>query len=160
MLRNVLEDYLSSVREREFDYPLISLLHAMGFYDIHLTDGGSEFGKDFIAKRVEEGLAYQYTIQSKRGDINQPDFRDKIMGQLLEAIVLKPLSHAQLDTTLPQRSVLVTTGELKDNAFLALRELNNQLKAFNKEEVEFWGKNRLIEFSEKYGFTSIHETTA
>jgi hypothetical protein len=160
MLRNVLEDYLNSVKEREFDYPLMSLLNAMGFYDIHVTDGGSEFGKDFIAKRTEEGVKYQYTIQSKRGDINQPDFRNKIMGQLLEAIVLKRLSHAQLDTALPQRFVLVTTGELKDNAFLELRELNYQFKELNKEEVEFWGKNRLIEFSEEYGFTGIHQTTA
>src|ERR1044072_6738257 len=116
MLRNVLEDYLSSVREREFDYPLISLLHAMGFYDIHLTDGGSEFGKDFIAKRFENNTTYQYVIQAKKDDINQTDFRNKILGQLLEAIVLKKLSHSQLDAALPQKTVLVTTGELKDNA--------------------------------------------
>lgn len=161
MLRNVLEDYLKSVKEREFDYPLTSLLHAMGFYDIHLTDGGSEFGKDFIAKRIEDGVKYQYAIQSKRGDINQPDFRNKILGQLLEAIVLKKLSHPQLDTTLPQRVILVSTGELKDNAFIELREFNNQLEnEFKREKVEFWGKNRLIELSEQYGLTGIHQTTA
>lgn len=161
MLRNVLEDYLSSVKERDFDYPLTSLLHAMGFYDIHLTDGGSEFGKDFIAKRIEDGVKYQYAIQSKRGDINQPDFRNKILGQLLEAVVLKKLSHPQLDTALPQRVILVSTGELKDNAFIELRELNNQLEnEFKKEKVEFWGKNRLIELSEQYGLTGIHQTTA
>ncbi len=88
MLRNVLEDYLSSVKERDFYYPLSSLLHAMGFFDIVVTDGPGEFGKDFIAKRIEDGIKYQYKIQAKRGDINQEDFRT-IMGQLLEAIVLK-----------------------------------------------------------------------
>ncbi len=71
MLRNVLEDYLSSVKEREFYYPLTALLHAMGFYDIHITDGGSEIGKDFVAKKVEDGITYQYVIQAKKGDINQ-----------------------------------------------------------------------------------------
>jgi hypothetical protein len=161
MLRNVLEDYLNSVKERDFDYPLTALLQAMGFFDIHLTDGGSEFGKDFIAKRKEGENIYQYAIQSKRGDINQTVFRNKILGQLLEAIVLKKLSHSQLDTSLPQKCVLVTTGELVDNAFLELREFNNQLEnEYKKERVEFWGKNQLIEFSEKYGLSGVHRTTA
>lgn len=160
MLRNVLEDYLSSVKERDFDYPLTSLLFAMGFYDIHLTDGGSEFGKDFVAKRIEEGISYQYSIQSKRGDINQTRFRDKVLGQLLEATVFKKLSHPQLDPTLPQRTILVTTGELIDNAFIELRALNDKLEEMKCERVEFWGKERLIEFSERYGLAGIHQITA
>jgi hypothetical protein len=160
MLRNVLEDYLSSVKERDFYYPLTALLHAMGFYDIHTTDGGSEVGKDFIAKRVEDGITYQYVIQAKKGDINQSDFR-KILQQLLEAIILKNLAHPQLDLTLPQRTILVTTGELKDNAILELREFNATLvDKYKTEKVEFWGKNTLIESSEKYGLTGIHRTTA
>jgi hypothetical protein len=160
MLRNVLEDYLSSVKEREFYYPLTALLHAMGFYDIHITDGGSEVGKDFIAKRVEDGIIYQYVIQAKKGDINQADFR-KILQQLLEAVILRNLAHAQLDLSLPQRTILVTTGELKDNAILELREFNATLvDKYKAEKVEFWGKNRLIEFSEKFGLTGVHRTTA
>ena len=97
MLRNVLEDYLSSVKERDFYYPFSALLHAMGFYDIHITDGGREFGKDFIAKRLEANVVYQYVIQAKRGDIKQHDFRNNIMGQLMEAVVIRGLSHPQLD---------------------------------------------------------------
>jgi len=160
MLRNVLEDYLSSVKEREFYYPLTALLHAMGFYDIHITDGGSEVGKDFIAKRVEEGVTYQYVIQAKKGDIHQSDFR-KILQQLLEAIILRNLAHPQLDLTLPQKTILVTTGELKDNAILELREFNSTLvNKYKAEKVEFWGKNTLIEYSEKYGLTGVHRTTA
>jgi hypothetical protein len=160
MLRNVLEDYLSSVKERDFYYPLTALLYAMGFYDIYITDGTSEFGKDFIAKRIEDGIKCQYKIQAKKGDINQEDFR-KIIGQLLEAIVLKKLSHPQLDTSLTQKTILVTTGDLTPNAFIALQEFNEVLvKEYQKENVEFWGKNTLIEFSEKYGLTGVHRTTA
>jgi hypothetical protein len=160
MLRNVLEDYLSSVKEREFYYPLTALLHAMGYYDIHITDGGSEIGKDFVAKRVEDGTTYQYVIQAKKGDINQAEYR-KIQQQLLEALILKNLAHPQLDLDLPQRTILVTTGELKDNAILEFREFNSTLvNKYKTEEVEFWGKNTLIEYSEKYGLTGVHRTTA
>ena len=144
----------------EFYYPLTALLHAMGYYDIHITDGGSEIGKDFVAKRVEDGTTYQYVIQAKKGDINQAEYR-KIQQQLLEALILKNLAHPQLDLKLDQRTILVTTGELKDNAIIEFREFNSTLvNKYKTEEVEFWGKNTLIEYSEKYGLTGVHRTTA
>src|SRR5947209_6497547 len=103
MLRNVLEDYLSSINERDFDYPLTSLLQAMGFYDIHFTHGVVEFGKDFIAKRIEAGVEYQYAIQSKKVDVKQSLWRNEIRGQLEEAI-LSDLSHPQFNTSLPRKA--------------------------------------------------------
>jgi hypothetical protein len=123
----------------------------MGFFDIHITDGTGEFGKDFIAKRIEDGIKCQYKIQAKKGDINQERFRNEILGQLMEAVVLKKLSHPQLDTSLPQKTILVTTGELTPNAFIALQELNQVFEnEYQKEKVEFWGKSSLIELSEEY----------
>ncbi|MBX3293814.1 MAG: restriction endonuclease [Acidobacteria bacterium] len=161
MLRNVLEDYLNSVKEREFYYPFLSLLHAMGFYDIHITDGGREFGKDFIAKRSENSITYQYVIQAKRGDIRQVDFRNNIMGQLLEAVVTRNLSHPQLDRTLPQKTLLMTTGELVDNAFILMNNFNDELEQrYSRHRVEFWGKNNLIEFAQDYGLAGVHRATA
>src|ERR1043166_1569072 len=125
MLRNVLEDYLSSIREREFDYPLSALLQAMGFYDIHFTHGGVEFGKDFIAKKVDDGTEYQYAIQSKKGNINQGLWRDEIKGQLEEAIEID-LSHPQFNTSSPRKVILVTTGRLSGNARLATQEFKKK----------------------------------
>jgi hypothetical protein len=79
----------------------------------------------------------------------------------MEAVVLKKLSHPQLDTSLPQKTILVTTGELTPNAFIALQELNQVFEnEYQKEKVEFWGKSRLIELSEEHGLTGIHQTTA
>lgn len=160
MLRNVLEDYLSSIKERDFDFPLSSLLQGMGFHDIHFTHGGVEFGKDFIAKKIEDGVEYQYAIQSKKGDINQKLWRNEIRGQLEEAI-LSDLSHPQFDTNLPRKAILVTTGHLSGNARLATQEFKTKLKAENRvEEVLFWEKEQLAEYSEKYGFAGIYQTTA
>ena len=160
MLRNVLEDYLKSINERDFDYPLSSLLQAMDFYDIHFTHGRNEFGKDFIAKRLENGVVYQYSIQSKKGDINQSDFRNDILGQLLEASILG-IGHPQFDKSLPRQVVFVTTGRLVGNAPLAFQDMNSELKTvYQKNEVTFWGHERIIEFSEKYGLSGIHQNTA
>jgi hypothetical protein len=161
MLRNVLEDYLNSAVERDFDYPLMSLLQAMNFYDIHFTHGGVEFGKDFIAKRIEEnGIIFQYAIQSKRGDIKQNLWRNEIRGQLEEA-VLSDLSHPQFDTNLPRKAVLVTTGRLSGNARLAAQEFKRKLEDDNKiQELIFWEKEQLIQFSEEFGLSGIYQNTA
>ena len=121
MLREVLEDYLSSVVERDFDYPTSALLQAMGFREIHFTHGTVEFGKDFIAKRLDNGVDYQYVIQSKRADISQSLWRNQIRGQLEEAIVSK-LSHPQFDETLPRKAIPAMTGRLISNARLTSQE--------------------------------------
>ena len=160
MLRNVLEDYLSSIKdEREFDYPLGSLLQAMGFYDIHLTHGRTEFGKDFIAKKVDDGVVHQYSIQSKRGDIKQAEFRNEIMGQLMEASLLG-IVHPQFDRSLPRKVIFATTGRLRDNAGPAFQDMNLELTTtYQKNPVTFWGYERFIELSEEYGLSGIHPNT-
>lgn len=160
MLRNVLEDYLSSIKdEREFDYPLSSLLQAMGFYDIHLTHGKTEFGKDFIAKKVDDGVVHQYSIQSKRGDIKQAEFRNEIMGQLMEASLLG-IVHPQFDRSLPRKVIFATTGRLRDNAGPAFQDMNLELTTtYQKNPVTFWGYERFIELSEEFGLSGIHPNT-
>ncbi len=160
MLRNVLEDYLSSINERDFDYPLGSLLQAIGFYDIHLTHGKTEFGKDFIAKKIDDGAIHQYSIQSKKGDIKQAHFRNEIMGQLMEASLLG-IVHPQFDRTLPRQVIFATTGRLKDNAGPAFQDMNLELTTtYQKNPVTFWGHERFIELSEEFGLSGIHQNTA
>jgi hypothetical protein len=159
MLRNVLEDYLNSINERDFDYPLTSLLQAMGFYDIHFTHGNTEIGKDFIAKLNEQGVIYQYAIQSKKGNINQSEL-ERIQNQLLLAII-SGLSHPQFDRELPRRVILVTTGRLTGNADKILQDFNYVLKTeYKKEEIIFWGKDSLIPNLEEFGLTGIYQNTA
>jgi hypothetical protein len=159
MLRNALEDYLNSIIERDFDYPLTSLLQAKGFYDIHFTHGRNEIGKDFIAKKLENGVEYQYAIQSKRGNISQPEL-DKIQGQLLLASI-SGLSHPQFNKNLERRVILVTTGRLKGNAPIILQDFNSELvKTYQKNEIEFWGQERLIQDADEFGLSGIHQNTA
>ncbi len=159
MLRNALEDYLNSIIERDFDYPLTSLLQAKGFYDIHFTHGRNEIGKDFIAKKLENGIEYQYAIQSKRGNIGQPDL-DKIQGQLLLASI-SGLSHPQFNKSLERRVILVTTGRLIGNAPIILQDFNDVLEnEYQKNGIEFWGQERLIQDADEFGFSGIHQNTA
>src|SRR5258708_7474866 len=100
MLRNVLAAYVDSIKdERDFDVPFLTLLSAMGCHDIHYTHGSVEFGKDFIAKHGSGRHVVQCSFQLKAGDVDQRDWRDGIMGQMLEAATVG-LSHPSFDTRL------------------------------------------------------------
>jgi hypothetical protein len=160
MLRNVLGDYLDEVHERDFDLPLLAFLPTLGFYDIHYTHGQVEFGKDVIAKRVEAGTAIQYSFQSKAGDISQGDWRDGIMGQMLEA-VMTGLSHPNFDRGLPYQSILVVTGRLLGNAALGLQDLNATIQnKYGKRSIIVWDHEVLLGHLETAGLEGVYRATA
>lgn len=160
MLRNVLVDYLDTVSEREFDFPFLALLPALGFYDIHYTHGQVEFGKDFIAKRVENGVEMQYSFQSKAGDIGQSNWRNNVMAQMLES-VLTGISHPNFDRELPHQAVLVTTGRLKGNTSLGLQDLNVKIEQqFEQRPVHVWDREKLADDLGNYGLEGVHGATA
>lgn len=159
MLRRALTDYLERVHERDFDLPFLWLLPAMGFYDVHFTHGTVEFGKDFIAKRRDEGIEVQYSFQSKRGDVSQAEWRNNIQGQILES-VLVPLSHPNFDKKLPHQAVLVLTGDLRNQAGLALQALNESIEGTHKKPpIICWTQSNLIDFIMDYGLEDIHGST-
>src|ERR1700728_3733720 len=106
MLDAVIDGYLQGVTERDFDMPLMALLASQEFYDIHKLHGSFEFGKDFIAKRSDAGVARQYAIQSKKGDINQGLWR-QVRSQIDEARY-NTIAHPSYDSTLPRIAILVT----------------------------------------------------
>lgn len=137
MLDAAIDAYLDSVKERAFDEPLLALLRAENFTDVHLTHGAVEFGKDVIAKR--DGL--QWAFQSKAGNITQNGWRE-LTGQLDE-LRLSDLSHPAFDTSLERKCVLVCTGRLTGNAPLAAQEYNDRCRARGEPVVEFWGREGL-----------------
>lgn len=160
MLRNVLGAYLNTISEREFDLPFLTLLPAMGFYDVHYTHGQGEFGKDVIAKKADDAGPIQHSFQLKAGDIDQASWRNSIMQQMLESLLVG-LSHPNFDHSLPHQTVLVTTGRLTSNAALGLQDLNKAIEAkYQKRPIGVWDREHLIECLKTHGLESVHYATA
>lgn len=160
MLRNVLEGYLDQIKERELDLPLLLLLPALGFEDIHLTHGPVEFGKDVIAKKWEGNVNIQYSFQSKVGNITQSAWRNDVRGQI-ETALWSSLSHPNFDKSLPHQVVLLTTGDLRHNAQIEFQEFNDKIRdRFQMRPVCFWGKKNLVELLLNHGLTGIYRATA
>ncbi len=143
MLANVIGSYVNSLGEREFDAPFMALLRLYDFTDIHFVHGPFEFGKDFIPKRVEHGLQYQYLFQSKAGDVGLADWH-ACRGQI-DMLRTDALSHPNFDATLPRCSVFVITGRLIGAAAPAAQQYREHLKLLGEMGFLTWDRDSLVE---------------
>ncbi|RZT26697.1 hypothetical protein EV649_0444 [Kribbella sp. VKM Ac-2569] len=145
MLRGVVGSFLDSLTEREFDAPLLAVLPAQGFTDIHFIHGGFEFGKDVIAKRTDaNGTIRQYSIQSKAGDIGQGDWRS--IRPQLEECEYNTRAHPNFDEDLPRVAVLVTTGRLKGSAAVDAQEFRKACEKRGLADFEVWDRYTLLDW--------------
>ncbi|MBK8755634.1 MAG: hypothetical protein IPM08_00400 [Actinomycetales bacterium] len=146
MLRDVVGTFLETLTEREFDGPLLALLHARGFTNIHFNHGAFEFGKDVLAKKTDPdtGETRQYVIQSKAGDIGQPEWR--AVRPQLEECEYNTIGHPSFDADLPRVAVLVTTGRLKGAAPADVTEYRKSLEARGLADLEIWERSDIVEW--------------
>ena len=145
MLRVVTEQYLSSItNERHFDAPFMALLLAQGLFDVRFTHGRNELGRDFIAKRRDDGnIVIQYSFQLKSNNITVSNWRELSL-QMFEALSTD-LPHPEFDSNLPHRAVLVTTGNATLEATRSIRAFNEKLLKRGSDSVEVWSRSKLLE---------------
>jgi hypothetical protein len=144
VLDDVIGNYLADVTEREFDAPLLAMLRQRGFTSIHQLHGAFEFGKDFIAKKVKDGVLTQYAIQSKAGDLGMPEWRE-VRYQLDEAR-RNVIAHPDFDASLPRIGVLLTTGRLKGGASADAQQYAEYARQREDPHLEVWDRDVLIEW--------------
>lgn len=145
MLRDVVGTFLDTLSERQFDGPLLAVLAAQGFTDVHFIHGGFEFGKDVVAKKTDSGTGQlrQYVIQSKAGDIGQAEWR--AVRPQLEECEYNTLGHPSFDAALPRVAVLVTTGRLKGSAPSDAAEYKKSVTARGLADLEIWERADLLD---------------
>lgn len=153
MLRNALVSYIETLNERQFDIPLLCILLKNGFHDIHFTHGAFEFGKDFIAKKIEGEKTVQYVFQSKGGNIGLADW-GQIRWQIEEARI-NPLSHPSFDEELEREIILITTGRLVGGATVSAQQYNERCKSEGKIGFKVWDIDTLIEMMLNGGISPL-----
>jgi hypothetical protein len=154
MLRDVVAAFLDSVTEREFDAPLLALLNARGFDDVHFLHGAFEFGKDFIAKGLKPPNAdvgsgdaatwtrHQFALQSKAGNLGLGEWRD--VRQQLDEARLDGIAHPSFDTTLPRAGVVVVTGRLTGGAPAQAQSYRDAERSHGRPDFEVWDRETLL----------------
>ncbi|PLR94594.1 hypothetical protein [Bacillus sp. T33-2] len=149
MLRNVLAGYVETLRERDFDIPLLCILLKNEFFDIHFLHGAFEFGKDFIAKKQEGDKIIQYVFQSKGGNIGLADF-GQVRWQLEEAR-MNPIAHPSFNTEIERRVVLVTTGRLVGGASASAQTYKKWCLEHGNMGFQVWDVDYLLGMMLKEG---------
>ena len=158
MLENLIEIYLSSIKEVQFFLPFKAVLEAQNYFDVFIVHGKNELGRDLIAKKSINDKIVQFSFQLKAGNISLNGFRKDARPQLFEAST-STFPHPNYDNKLEQRVVFVTTGKVTENVILSLNELNNQLSNKSFSNIHIWDKSKLINYLISSGietFFSVH----
>jgi len=141
-LADAVAAYVEGLTERELDAPLLALLRRLGFHHVHLVHGPYEFGKDFVARRHEDGTEYQYCLQSKAGDLGSANWRDVL--QQVDAMRTGSVVHPDFDPFLPRRLVVVTNGRLKGGAGVEFQDYDHYHRDRGEAPTELWDIDWLI----------------
>lgn len=161
MLRNVIENYLTEIKEVQFFVPFLALLNNLGYRKIRMLHGPYEFGKDIIAQKEDNSELIQYCFQLKARDINLNKFTSEIKPQILEIITNK-VSHPDFNESVKMKCIFVTTGFLKPPATVSFQEFNNYLKNnCNENPVIIWEQGDLVNYFIDVGiepFFSLHQS--
>lgn len=132
MIERVIENWLDSTTEREYQLPFSQVLAAEGFRIIHTSSHGpTEEGKDIICLS-REGTPCAF--QLKTGNINLRFWRD-IRGEV-EELVLVPIQHPNIPANTPFRAYLVTNGVITDPVRIQITNLNRKWEARGEGKLE------------------------
>ena len=124
MIERVIEGWLTSVNERQYQIPFCQLLMAEGEAVVYIsTHGQMEQGKDVITK-IKGGRTKAY--QLKCGRITLADWR-KHRSEVVE-LVEYPVEHPGIRSKKQHGSVLVTNGTVADTVINAIRAENRAWK--------------------------------
>jgi len=141
-LADAVAAYVEGLTEREFDAPLLALLRRLGFQHVHVVHGAYEFGRDFVARRHEDGVEYQYCLQSKAGDLASAGWRD--VRQQVDAMRSGSVVHPDFDPSLRRRLVVVTNGRLKGGAGVEFQDYNRYHQDREEVPTELWDIDWLV----------------
>src|SRR5215813_9372668 len=149
MLERVIENWLISVPERDFQIPFCQLLALRGQRVVHVSPHGPfEQGKDVIAVDAS-GEAHAY--QLKVGDISLPRWRDEVRAEIEELLDL-PIVHPSIDKQRGHRSYLITTGNFGDPVRREIDDRNEDRCRKGKPVLETEMRGQLLK-----AFVEAHE---
>jgi len=133
VIERVVENWLTSVNERQYQIPFCQLLAAEGETILHIsTHGQMEQGKDVISKAANGTInAYQL----KCGDLTLSDWR-KYQPEIHELVVY-PIDHPSTGRHRTHKSFLVTNGRAADTVINAIRSSNRAWSRMKAKPLTF-----------------------
>jgi len=141
LLGRVIENWLTSINERQYQLPFCQVLAAEGETILYVSPHGPfEKGKDVIT-RTPGGKTHAY--QLKAGDVALSDWR-QIYGEIVNLVEL-PVEVPGSPPEVGFIPYLVTNGELKDSTLEQVRAANLMWTSRGFQELRVIQKGELFE---------------
>ena len=155
-----IRDYLLSLKEDgELDQFIVMLLRELSIIPITTPQKGRQFGVDIAAigpdfqKKKRPQTLFLFVV--KQGNITRSNWDGKetdVRASLNEIIDVYLSSHRPVTyKKLPVKIILVTNGEIKQNAFPNWASYINQNSKRNLQ-YDFWGTDMLTDLAEQTQF--------
>jgi hypothetical protein len=120
VIERVIENWLDSTTEREYESAFCQVLIALGHRIIHRSKHGpTELGKDLISMD-RDGIVHAY--QLKTGTIDLAKWRD--IREEVQQLVELPIQHPNIPVGTPFRPCLVTNGSISEPVRLDINARN------------------------------------
>jgi hypothetical protein len=147
VLERLLESWLDSQGERHYQSAFIQLLVSEGWTVLHNTRHSPiEFGKDVIA-RDTNGILHCFQLKGNPGTRITKTEAQGLIPQLLELIEMAPSPSFRRKETEKHIAVLVTNGNVDEEARLALEAIGSRTKEGNSPASQFfiWSRGILLQ---------------
>ncbi|MEN3952623.1 hypothetical protein [Iodidimonas sp. SYSU 1G8] len=146
VIEKLIESWLDSQTERRYQPAFVQLLIAEGWRVLHNTRHSPiEFGKDIIA-RDPKGDLYCIQLKGDPGGRLRKSAATSIIPQLIELIEIAPAQDFLVSSDERYISVLVTNGEIDEEARLILGNLASRTEQERCPSVRFeiWSRGDLL----------------
>ena len=149
MIERVIENWLTSANERQYQLPFCQLLAAEGETIIYVSSHGQlELGIDVLSVD-SSGTPKAY--QLKRGDISLSDWR-RYQDEVVQLVESHPRNPALSPNAPPHKSFFVTNGTIKDPVLNAINHRNTAWKIRNYGPLTPISKTELLSrFKQAHG---------
>lgn len=140
MIERVVENWLTSVNERQYQIPFCQLLAAEGETVVYISPHGQrEQGKDVITLgRDRIACAYQL----KAGRVTLKDWRE-FHGEVNE-LVTYPIDHPSISTRKQHRPFFVTNGTVADPVLSAIGAANRFWVRNGAKPIQLIARDQLV----------------
>jgi len=129
---------------------LIPLLRKMKYDNVKYNHGSDEYGRDVLfSERNKFGKEINFGIQVKAGDVSggANSEIDALIGQLNDAFDMPFKRLGENEEKYVSTFIIAISGNFKKNA---KEKILNKIEKWNKQNVSFWDKSKIIQLIEKY----------
>ena len=141
MIERVVENWLTSANERQYQIPFCQLLAAEGERILYISPHGQrEQGKDVITLGPRRTVC---AYQLKGGRLKLNDWR-RYHGEIHE-LVTYPVDHPSVTTSKHHESILVTNGTVADTVLSAINSANRAWARVNAGPLRLVAGSELLD---------------